>query len=324
MVDAQKFDQASEFKLSSREFTDFTGFQSDNPTGIIQQEFTGTVFRQMTQKDLKKIYTFRGVSLNILFNRIDKSNNTLNYPVGSLLANGGTNPYVAPFMTTMDIFKYSNTQFGINVPVLFFKPSTSSTLSLNYGFSVIRNKPYYSDTIKYGIDSGNNSSNLRPTYSFANKLELEYQTKFTGDDNGSFGISAKVGLMYISLKDSYYRQFDAASIDPYNKITALASTSSSIGGSQPIIYSSICLEKLMGANKENSVFFRLNYYFQSGKYNAAKSSNVTGGIPAFEERNYYNHFMQVQTGVTLDVGKLFGVSTPATATNSSPVSNSLQ
>lgn len=293
-------------KFSFTQYTDLQGFDNDKPNGVLQEEFRflwPTNGKSINGKG--NFYLFRSVTFpTILLNRIDKSKKSRDYPVGKTIPrNPASKDSMLPYLTTMDIFKYSNLQIGGNVVLLAYKAS-NTLLQLQYGFSLLRNKPYYGDTIKSGVDSGRVADDFRPVYTFQNKFELNVQSSIKDYD---FNIAASAGVMLINMRDNYYKQFDASVVDPFNQNTSLLPANDAFikRKPKPIWYFSGVLEKKFGEEDQNNVFFRVNYYYQTGKFNRLRGKYEPPRPPLFYEDRFHNHFLQLQFGVTLGVERLF-------------------
>jgi hypothetical protein len=302
-------------KIEMIQFTDFLGFENDRPNGIYQQElrFKWPLVKRWwpSVKDKNKdfyVQFFRSVIVpDVLFNRIDKAGKDINYPYGKAIAGKTTtNPdSVKPYLTTMDILKYSSLQLsGRIVPVTI--KAGNLRVQFQYSFTIFRNRPFITDTVYVGLDSAiRTQGDFRAVYSFAHKAELYFKT--TLNNAKDLNIVGVAGVMWLRLKDSYYKQFDAAVVDPFNKATTLLPIGDAIGQRkvQPIWYYSTRLEKRLGEEKKNNIFLRFNYTYQKGKYNAYVGRPTPGRIPQFERAQYHNHFLQIQAGFGLDVEEIF-------------------
>jgi hypothetical protein len=78
---------------------------------------------------------------------------------------------------------------------------------------------------------------------------------------------------------------------------------------QPVWYFSGTISKNWGKKNENTVFFRTNYFHQTGKYSRyGGSSDLASFDPKkFSTARFHNHFLQLQLGIALDLNKFLGV-----------------
>lgn len=303
-------DTSNKWKYEYNQFTDFLGFDNQRPNGLLQQE---VILKFPIVKNRLKaggIYfqPFRSVVFNALFNRIDKANNSQAYPLGTTLPNDlAKQDSIRPYLTTLDIFKYSNLQFGLKFNVITIHVD-NIRMNFDYTFNVLRNKPYYSDTIKFA-GATFTKDDLRPVYSFAQKIEMYLNTD--KPIAGQINLAINAGLMFIQLKDSYYKQFDAAVVDPFDKTTALLPANSALNSrrAKPIYFFSGTLEKLWGKEKKNAAFFRVNYFYQQGSYQRyGGSTDLTQFDPKkFYTDQFHNHYLQLQLGVSLDLNNFLGI-----------------
>lgn len=308
-------DTTNIFRIELNQYTDFLGFDNQKPNGLVQQQLIVKFplpFHKTGDSE-KSIFYFqplRSIVFNALLNRIDKAGNLQAYPAASSLPTKTTNfnpDSIRPYLTTLDIFKYSNLQAGLKFNILTFH-ILNFRLNFDYEFGVLRNKPYYSDTIKVN-NITYTKSDVRPVYSFIHKIEIFGNSAgFIGDRNR---VAVNAGLMWINLKDSYYKQFDAAIVDPFDKASALLPASDARNGrnATPIWFFSGTWSVFYGDKKKNSTFFRINYYHQTGSYNRyGGSSNLTDFDPKrFYVDRFHNHFLQIQAGATLDLDAFLGI-----------------
>lgn len=309
-------DKTNTLKYEFNQFTDFLGFDNQRPNGLLQQELIikfPLVKKKTADTSAAKVFfqPFRSIVFNALFNRIDKSNSSQLYPAGTTLPNDPSNlnniDSIRPYLTTLDIFKYSNLQIGLKFTALTFHIG-NFRLSTVYEFNLLRNKPYYADT----LISHNNvftKDDVRSVYSFAHKIALFGNTSDL--INKEIKVAVNAGMMLIRLKDSYYKQFDAGVVDPFDRSTTLLPASDAVikRRAQPVWFFSGTLSKYWGEKNKNSVFFRTNYFYQTGKYRRYGGS---GDLGSFDPKKFYttkfhNHFLQLQLGIALDLNKFLGV-----------------
>lgn len=303
--------------FSSIQYTDLQGFSNDKPNGILQQEvrFTYPIFSSLGKdnddsKDFR-FWLFKSITFpSLIFNRIDKSNKSTSYPIGKIIPESSENTdSLSLFLTTMDLYKYNNFQASASVVVAALKMRTAM-LQLQYGIGFLRNKPYYVDTFRSGSDSGRVADDLRPVYSFVNKIEINFQNVI----EEKFSVYGAAGLMFITLRDSKYEQFDVTELDQFDRATKLLSVNNSRSkkAARPILYASALIEKPWNNNK-NTIFFRINYFYQGGQFENLEevvNPNNTSDITYVKYNDYYhNHFLQLQVGVSLGLEKVFGIDT---------------
>jgi hypothetical protein len=301
-------DASNTNKLELVQFTDFLGFDNDRPNGLLQQEFR---FKWALNRNMKKMgengthtQFFRSLVFpDILFNRIDKSKQEVDYSYKTFLP--GTDPKDTNTrkLTTMDLFRYSNFQLAARL-VLFALHTKNFRVHLQTGIRMLRNRPFYADTIKTGIDSGKVRSDFRSVYSFAPNIEI-YSKVLNVKESGVY-MDLILGMMSIRMKDSYYSQYDASVVDEFNRATNLVPvTSFPKRKPSPIWYASARLARDWGENFQNAIFFRINYYYQTGKFNRLVSQPPAPQPPVLIKDRLHNHYLQLQLGLTFGLDNLF-------------------
>lgn len=314
-MDAYTQDKDNLPKISSVQYTDLQGFSNDKPNGLFQQElrFTFPLLRGLynsQDSDQYRFWLLKSVTFpSVIFNRIDKSNKSTNYPVGKIIPESSSNTdSLSLFLTTMDLYKYNNFQATASVVVAAAKVNTG-LIQLQYSLGFIRNKPFYVDTFTSGADSGRVADDLRPVYSFINKVELNFQNHI----KDAFSIFGSAGLMWLTLKDSKYEQFDVTELDQFDRATGLlpVNNATSSKSPRPILYLTALVEKPW-ANNKNAVFFRVNYFYQGGAFtNIRKGYDPQNPAPSYYKDYYHNHFLQLQLGVSLGLEKVLGITSEA-------------
>lgn len=311
---AWQIDTSNKWKYEYNQFTDLLGFDNQRPNGLLQIEL---VLKFPLIKNRLRIggnnsgfyfQAFRSLVFHMLINRIDKSKESQNYPIGTTLPNDlNKKDSIRPYLTTMDILKYSNLQLGLNLNVLTFHVG-NMRLNFDYEYSLFRNRPYYNDSVLINY-APFKADDLRPVYSHVHKYEV-----YANNANpiaGKLGVAINAGLMYIRLKDGFYKQFDAAEVDPFDRTTTLIPASSALIQRQArtITFFSGTFKVFWGKKLENQVFFRTNYYYQSGTYSKyGGSSNITQFDPKrFYSEKFHNHFLQLQLGLALKLNEFLGV-----------------
>jgi hypothetical protein len=303
-------DNSNTFKSSVTQFTDFNGFDNQKPNGLLQEELVlkfpiAKNRRQLSLKHKDAFYQyFRSIVFTGLFNRIDKSKNSQDYPIGSTLPyKAGNKDSIQNFLTTMDIFKYSSLQLGINLNV-FTLHTGNFRINLDYEFGLLRNRPYFADTIKV-LDTFITKNDLRHIYSFVQKFEFYANNdKLIGKN---FGAAFNGGVMLIRLRDGYYKQFDAAVVDATDRATTLLPAFGK-RTARPIWFFAGTFQKFWGENNKSVTFLRITYNYQTGKYISytgdPKVTTTNFNPNKFQSSNFHNHFLQLQLGITLDINKL--------------------
>jgi hypothetical protein len=323
--DTKHTDKTNTNKMELSQFTDFVGFDNDKPNGRLQQEFRfkWAIAKKWHGKEDGWHYQFlRSVLLpDILFNRIDKSQKeeTYNYP--AYLRKSSNLDSAAPKFTTMDIYKYSNLQIGLRAIVMAFKKD-NFRFHIQGGVKLIRNKPFADTSITQ--NGKTDSAIFRPTYSVAYTAEVYGKT--TLSEENAINLDFNAGITWLYLKDSYYRQYDAAVIDAYNKATVLLPVSYPSRKVKPIYMFSFRLTKDLSKDKDHYAYFRCNYMYQSGKYNIVEKRITNTGEIIYkinpEPVKFYNHFMQMQLGISLDLKDLFQKKSDEKKTKDSKIADS--
>jgi hypothetical protein len=132
---------------------------------------------------------------------------------------------------------------------------------------------------------------------------MEIYAKTIGRDKKSVKGELNVGVMWIKLKDSYYEQYDAAVVDPFDRTTRFLPVSELSNRNVKPMYSfSFRVLKPLSESESNVVFFRINYFLQFGKYKFAEAPSPN---PVIQTKSFYNHYLQLQLGVALGLDDLF-------------------
>lgn len=302
------YDSSNTNKLEFVQFTDFLGFENDRPNGLLQQEFRfkWALNRRMRPIGNRGVYTqfFRSLVFpDILLNRIDKSKQELDYSYTKSLPGTLGKDSGIKKLTTMDILRYTNFQVAARL-VIFALHTKHYRVHLQTGARLFRNRPFYTDTVKTGIDSGKVRSDFRAIYSLAPNIEV-YAKVLNIEETGVY-MDMILGVMQLRLLDSYYAQYDAAVVDEFNRATTIIPvTTFPKRRPSPIWYISTRLAKDWGEENSNSIFFRVNYYRQTGEHNVIVRQPPSPQPPVFSKEKFHNHFMQLQLGVSLGLDNLF-------------------
>ncbi len=300
-------DASNTNKYELIQFTDFIGFDNDKPNGRLQQEFRfkwGIAKNWRGDKNKWQWQFLRSVIFpDILLNRIDKSQKeeTYNYP--AYIKNSPNPDSSAPKFTTMDIWKYSNLRIGFRA-ILLALQKENFRFHIQGGIQLIRNRPFV-DTSS-AQNGQTDSSIFRPTFSVAYSAEIYGKTLLSQKESLNMDFTA--GVMFLYLHDSYYKQYDAAMVDQYDRAGTLLAVDYPRKKVKPIYNFSCRLMKNIGKEKDDYIYFRANYMFQTGTYNPVirritNTGNIIYGMS--ETRRFYNHFLQMQLGISLDLKKLF-------------------
>jgi hypothetical protein len=301
-------DHSNSNKSEYIQFTDFTGFDNDRPNGRLQTElrFKWGIAKNWRGREGGWQYQFlRAVIFpDILFNRIDKSQKEEAYDYRTYIKGPPNQDSLAPKFATMDIWKYSNFQVGGRLVLLTLKKE-NFRLQLQGSIRLIRNRPFVDTTIS---QSGKTDSSIfRSTYSVSYSAELYGKTLL--DAKKHINLDFTAGIMLLYLRDSYYEQYDAAAIDQFNRATVLLPVRYPSQRVRPIYNFSFRLSKNVGEDKDHFVYLRTNWMYQTGKYNPVYKRVDNAGQTVYqvsnEPRRFYNNFLQVQAGISLDIKTLF-------------------
>jgi hypothetical protein len=301
-------DYSNSNKSEYIQFTDFTGFDNDRPNGRLQTELRfkwGIAKNWHGREGGWQCQLFRAVIFpDILFNRIDKSQKEEAYDYRTYIKGVPLQDSLAPKFATMDIWKYSNFQIGGRLVLLTLKKE-NFRLQLQGSARLIRNRPFVDTTAS---QSGKTDSSIfRSTYSVSYSAELYGKTLLDAKKNINLDFTA--GIMLLYLRDSYYEQYDAAAIDQFNRATVLLPVRYPSKKVRPIYNFSFRLSKNVGEDKDHFVYMRVNWMYQTGKYNPVYKRIDNAGQTVYqvsnEPRRFYNNFLQVQAGISLDIKSLF-------------------
>jgi len=297
-------DTSNIVKTEFVQFTDFLGFSNDRPNGILQQQFLfkwPIVKSYLVVSKNMKIQLLRSILLpNILFNRIEKSgdNNSFLFPVSTTIrdidSSGTTkkDTSLSPVISSFDIHRYTAQKLETQL-VLFAFFIGNTRIHLQYNGAIIRNRVADTITSKQRIE--------KSVYSFASGWSI--YAKSILDEKTKLNIEGEFGFTKYYLKDNFFKQYDVYKLDNDEKKGIAFPIGEKYNRSQsPIYFGRITLRKDWGKESKNSAFFRVRYNYQHGKYKFYESKN-----PGFiREENYYNHYLQLQLGISLGLEKLFG------------------
>ncbi|MBL7762237.1 MAG: hypothetical protein JNL23_02305 [Chitinophagaceae bacterium] len=299
-----KKDPSNTIKTEFVQFTDFLGFSNDRPNGILQQQF---LFKWPIVKSYLifgknfAIQPLRSILFpNILFNRIEKSgdNNSLLFPVSTTIRNvdsSGTvtkDTSLSPVISSFDIHRYTAQKLETRL-ILLALFIGNTRIHIEYIGSIVRNKVLDTITTKQKTERG--------VYSFSSGWSI--YAKSLLDRATKLNIEAEFGYMKFFLKDNFFKQYDVFKLDNEEKRAIAFPIGEKYNRQQnPIYFTRITLSKDWGKDSKNSAFFRLRYNYQTGKFRFYDL-----GKPGFiKEEKYYNHFLQLQLGISLGLEKLFG------------------
>ncbi len=290
------------------QYTDFAGFDNDKPNGRLQSElrFKWGIAKTWHGQEGKFQFQFlRAVIFpDILLNRIEKSQKEESYNYQAFLKGSPNADSAAPKFTTMDIWKYSNLHIGARV-VLFAVKKDNFRFHFQAGARVVRNKPFVDTTV---LQSGKTDSAIfRSTTSVAYNMEVFGKTLLNEKENINLDFNA--GIMWLYLHDSYYKQYDAAVIDQYNKASVLLPVSYPAKKVRPMYMFSFRLTKNFGAEDKNYLYLRGSWMFQSGNYFPVYKRTTNTGQILYQTSTlpvkFYNNFLQIQAGFSLDIKTIF-------------------
>jgi len=303
-------------------YTDFKGFDQDQPNGVAQSQFLFkwpmfsrlyNPFKPKGQDGTRHRDTGYGfvffrdfIFPNFLFNRIDKSNDFLPYqPVYDTLKRPGMpdSINISKIIHSFDIANYST--FVLNGKLIFLTVHfPRSRINVEWNFSLYKIK--VQDTI-------NTVKSFLPVYAIGNGFDLYYDTKYS-DKEFPFNLRVLVGYQKISLKDNFYVQADGASISPDGKKKIAFPLNDFKRLSAPIWHLSVTLKKSLGFKKDSEPGENDHYLFFRYAYSYQKFTGLTA-IPnrpgELEKRNFTNNFSQFQLGIDLNFGVFFKSDKPA-------------
>lgn len=285
-------------KLEWIQYTDFLGINSDRPNGVIQQQllFKWPLIKSYWKKSDKfKVQVLRSILLpNILLNRIDKAkdDSSILVPLGRTIVTSPVPDTIANVVGTFDLLRYVNTLFGSSLNILTFHID-KTRLYFNYDVGLLRNR--INDPISQAHPVA------RSIYSILTGWHV--YVKSVLDPKTELNIEAEIGANKVRLKDNFFQQYDIYGYDngPVDSIRFPVKREGERNNSKPVWYSSVKLSKDWGKESTNYIFFRLKYQWQSGKYNFL----YKGTPDEINQKEFNNHFMQVNLGLSLGLEDLF-------------------
>lgn len=288
-------------KLEIIQYTDFLGINSDRPNGVFQQQllFKWPIVKSYwnISKNLK-VQPFRSVLIpNILLNRIDKAkdDSSILVPLGISIVpprTGGVSDTIANVVGSFDLIRYANTIIESSVN-LFTVHLDKTRIYLQYDFGLLRNRILDSISQDKAVS--------RPIYSYLTGWHL--YAKSLLDPKAELNIEVEFGSRRVNLQDNFFKQYDIYAFEngSVRSIRFPVRTPDETNKSKPIYFSSVKLSKDWGKESTNYVFFRLKYQWQKGTYKF-----VYKDLPRnFQTESFYNHFFQVNLGVSLGLEDLF-------------------
>ncbi len=275
-------DKTNTAKFEFVTYTDFKGFEQDQPNGVAQSQF---LFKLPINKHYKlwndgetKSQWFRSFILpNFIFNRIDKSNEPVK--LEPTYSKYGDSAVISPVINTFDFIRYSN--FILNSKLILYtiiRPNSRFQIQLNGSLYKIK---VDSAIITKGINNPDSMATrtdttaLNPVWAGAFGADLYYDTHFT---NFPFNFRFILGAIIIKSRSGEYKQADVASTVPDNSQKTALFIGKTHKFSAPVWNFSATITKNLGLKKDNAteghyLFFRFNYSWQSFKGNILMSKN---------------------------------------------------
>lgn len=295
-------DTTNNIKTEFVQFTDFLGFANDRPNGLLQQQFLfkwPIVKRYLVLDKNIRIQPLRSILFpNLLFNRIDKSgDNGLLFPVSTTIREIDSSNSVqkdtslSPVISSFDIHRYTAQKIEARL-ILFALFIGKTRIHLEYIPAIIRNR--IADTIT------SKGKTERSVYSFSSGWAIYLKSDL--DKKTQLNIESEIGYIKFYLKDNFFKQYDVFKLDNTEKRAIALPVGEKYNRTQaPIYYFRISLNKEWGKESKNSAFFRFRYNYQTGKF---KYYDIKK--PAYiREEHYFNHYLQLQLGISLGFETLF-------------------
>jgi hypothetical protein len=290
-------------------YTDFKGFDQDQPNGIAQSQF---LFKLPINKYCHKwndgetkLEWFRSFILpDFIFNRIDKTNEpvSLKQPYSKYKDRNNNDSFaISPIINTFDFIRYSNFIFNSKLIILsFLRPKSRFQIQLNGSLYKIK-----VDSVTIKTPNDTTSTALSPVWATGFGAELYYDTRFSSDDF-PFNFRFIIGSNIVRNRSGEYKQADIASTSPDKSSNTALVLGKSHRFSFPIWNLSAMISKGLDLKKGNSTddhyfFFRFNYSWQSFKGNVLLSKTPV----KYETRKLNNNFAQFQLGVDLNFDGVF-------------------
>ncbi len=298
-------------KLEFVNYTDFKGYEQEQPNGVAQSQFLFKLpinkhYKLWKDGDTKRQWFRSFIMPNFIFNRIDKSNEPVK--MEPTYSKYGDSAVLSPVINTFDFLRYSN--FILNTKLVVFtiiRPDSRFQFQLNGSLYKIKIDSAKITKGVLGQDSlftnKDTTTALNPVWAQSFGADLYYDTHFT---DFPFNFRFILGAIIIKSKSSEYRQADVASTLPDNSQKTALLIGKNHKFSSPIWTFSATVTKSLDLKKASStenhyLFFRYNYSWQSFNGNVLKSRNPV----IYEKRRLNNNYSQFQFGIDLNFDEFF-------------------
>lgn len=306
-------DKTNTTKFEFVNYTDFKGYDPDQPNGIAQSQF---LFKLPINKYYKawndgetKEQWFRSVIMpNFIFNRIDKSDQLVS--LRPFYTKYGDSITVSPIINTFDFVASSN--FILNSKLVVYtiiRPKARFQFQLNGSLFKIKIDSGTVTKSLSGYDSVSSKKDtitaLNPVWASALGAELYYDTHFT-DEDFPFNFRFILGVSIIKNRSSEYKQADIAYTSPGKSTSTAILLEKTHRRSAPVWNFSAMISKNLGIKKDNNsedhfLFFRYTYTWQTFNGRVLLSKNPVRS----EARRFTNNFSQFQLGLDMNFDTFF-------------------
>lgn len=302
-------DTSNTAKFEFVNYTDFKGFDQDQPNGIAQSQFLFKIpinhrMRQWKNGSTYSQFFRSAIFPNFLFNRIDKTDKGVTQQLSK-----NTYGDSSKFSTVISSFDFiTNSNFILNTKLSLFtvmRPHSRFQFQLNGSLYKIK-----VDSMEVATTSANDSVTkvsigFNPIYATGVGAELYYDTHYS-EEEFPFNFRFIAGVQWIKMRSSEYTQADVAPTYPDNSRKSAVLIDPNTGkASAPIFTFSAMIKKNLDLKKsggeDHYLFFRYNYSWQRFK----------AGVPVanrpglYETKRLYNNFSQFQLGLDLNFDGFF-------------------
>jgi hypothetical protein len=202
------YKEAANKILQAKIFTDFVGFNQENPNGLAQTEVSKrlNIYTQRWTSFLSRKYTnfglFEYLEPILVVSKIEQNNRRL--PISSNNSIINNQLFSSKYASTLDLLQYEHLSLGANLNVFLFDiPNLKSTFYVNIGGRVARTAII--DSL-YSLANGIPQKNGRSEEYHVNTWRIVPEIIWKVEAHEVLDISAGFKLLYFNLADERFRQ----------------------------------------------------------------------------------------------------------------------
>lgn len=302
-------DTSNTAKFEFVNYTDFKGFDQDQPNGTAQSQFLFKIpinHRMLQWKNgSTSLQFFRSAIFpNLLFNRIDKTNQGVTQQLSK--NNYGDSSSFSTVISSFDFITNSNFILNAKLSVItLMRPHSRLQLQLNGSLYKIKVDSMEIPGTAMSDSVSKVSVGFNPIYATGFGAELYYDTHYEADEF-PFNFRFIGGVQWIKMRSSDYTQADVAPTYPDNSRKSAVLIDPNTGkASAPIFTLSAMIRKNLdlkqSGGEDHYLFFRYNYSWQ--RFKAGVPIANRPGV--YETKRLYNNFSQFQLGIDLNFDSFF-------------------